>query len=187
VDKDNLRKLLLSKITSLSDSEIQSLSFRLTHQLIKFFSSRPELSNQVGGAFLPLKSELAPVYQELLHAIPLDLSFPVLVNGQMSFGIPNGMPKGGVWLDLPYHLVEPDWLLVPGLGFDLSGARLGRGKGYFDRYFFDQKQNEKDILSVGLAWSEQVIEKIPMEQHDCYLDFIITEDYCWDVNQQVKF
>jgi 5-formyltetrahydrofolate cyclo-ligase len=53
--------------------------------------------------------------------------------------------------------------------------------------FFDQKQNEKDILSVGLAWSEQVIEKIPMEQHDCYLDFIITEDYCWDVNQQVKF
>ena len=179
MDKENLRKFLLSKITSLSNNEIQSLSFRLTNQLIKFFSSHPELSNQVGGAFLPLKSEVAPVYQELLHAIPLDLSFPVLVNGQMSFGVPDGTPKGGVWLDWPYHMVEPDWLLVPGVGFDLSGARLGRGKGYFDRYLKD-----KDILSIGVTWSEQVIEKIPMEQYDCYLDFIITEDYCWDVDRK---
>ena len=180
--KDYLRKLLLSKITSLSDSEVQSLSFRLTNQLIKFFSSLPELSNQVGGAFLPLKSEIAPMYQELMHAVPLDLAFPVLVNGQMSFGIPNGMPKGRVWLDWPYHLIEPQWFLVPGLGFDFSGARLGRGKGYYDSYLED-----KDLLTIGIAWSEQVIEKIPMEQHDCYMDFIITEEFCWDVGQQVKF
>lgn len=131
---------------------------------------------------MPLKSEIAPMYQELMHAVPLDLAFPVLVNGQMSFGIPNGMPKGGVWLDWPYHLIEPQWFLVPGLGFDFSGARLGRGKGYYDRYLED-----KDLLTIGIAWSEQVIEKIPMEQHDCYMDFIITEEFCWDVGQQVKF
>ena len=131
---------------------------------------------------MPLKSEIAPMYQELMHAVPLDLAFPVLVNGQMSFGIPNGMPKGGIWLDWPYHLIGPQWLLVPGLGFDFSGARLGRGRGYYDRYLED-----KDLLTIGIAWSEQVIEKIPMEQHDCYMDFIITEEFCWDVGQQVKF
>jgi len=182
VGKDSLRKFLLTKISTLSDNEFQSLSFRLTTQLIKFFSSIPELSNQIGGAFLPLKSEVAPVYQEFMREVPVGLSFPVLVNGQMHFGIPNGLPKGVVWLEQPYHVVEPEWLLVPGVGFDLNGARLGRGKGYYDRYLED-----KEIMTVGVAWSEQIIEKIPVEQHDCHMDFIITEDFCWDVDQQVKF
>lgn len=162
--------------------ELQSLSFKLTNQLIKFFSSFPELTSQIGGAYLPLKAEIAPVYQELLHALPMDLAYPVLIEGQMQFGIPNGMPKGGTWLEPPYYLTTPEWFLVPGVGFDLSGARLGRGKGFYDRYFED-----KGALTIGLAWSEQIVEKVPVEQHDFHMDFIITESFCWNVIQQEKF
>lgn len=110
------------------------------------------------------------------------MAFPVLQNGEMLFGIPQGMPKGSTWLDHPYHLVEPEWMLVPGLGFDMHGSRLGRGKGFYDRYL-----ENKDVLKIGLAWSEQVIKKIPMEAHDARMDFIITEKFCWDVNQQKSF
>lgn len=180
--KDNLRTHLLSKLSALSHDSVQSLSFAVTNQLIKLFSSLPKLQGQVGAGFLPLKAEIAPVYQELFKAVPLALSYPVQVEGQMLFGIPNGLPKGLIWLNPPYTVVEPEWLLVPGVGFDLSGARLGRGKGFYDRYL-----ENKDVLKIGLAWSEQLVEKIPMEQHDCRMDFIITEECCWDVNQQEKF
>jgi len=182
VVKEKIRSELLKNISLLPHDEIQSLSFNLTNQLIKFISSLPELSEQIVGAYLPLKFEIAPVYQELLKEIPLNLAYPVLIEGQMAFGIPNGMPRGGTWLDQPYHLVEPNWFLVPGVAFDFKGTRLGRGKGYFDRYF-----DNRDVLKVGIAWSGQMIENVPFEQHDCQMDFIITEEFCWDVSQQLKF
>lgn len=167
---------------ALSDDQIQSLSFKLTEQIYKLLSSIPELGQEIGGAYLPLIAEIAPVYQELFKKFPVSLGFPVLLEGQMQFGIPNGMPKGTTWLEPPYQLVQPSWFFVPGVGFDLNGARLGRGKGYYDRYL-----EGHDGLKIGLAWSEQIVEKIPVESHDCHMDFIITENYCWDVNQQQKF
>lgn len=182
MSKEKIRSELLKKISLLSNDEVQSLSLNLTNQLIKFLSSLPELSDQIVGAYLPLKFEIAPVYQELLKVIPLNLAYPVLIEGQMGFAIPNGLPRGGTWLDRPFHIVEPKWFLVPGVAFDMSGMRLGRGKGYYDRYF-----ENKDVLKVGIAWSQQIIEHIPFEQHDCQMDFIITEEYCWDVSQQLKF
>ncbi len=166
----------------MSEDQIQSLSLRLTQQLFKLLSSFPDLSQEIGGAYLPLKDEIAPVYQELLKIFPAALAFPVLSDGQMLFGLPSGIPKGMTWLDQPYQLVKPTWFLVPGVGFDLGGVRLGRGRGYYDRYF-----ESHEGLKIGLAWSEQIREKIPVESHDSHMDFIITENYCWDVNQQLKF
>jgi 5-formyltetrahydrofolate cyclo-ligase len=182
VDKDNLRKELLDKLLLLSNDDIHSLSSSLTNQIIKLLHMYPILQGQVGAGYLPLKAEIAPVYQELFRAIPLNLAYPVLVDGEMRFGLPQGLPKGSTWLDPPYHLVEPSWLFVPGVGFDLNGARLGRGKGFYDRYL-----EEHMVMTIGLAWSEQVKEKIPMESHDSHMDFIITEKFCWNVEQQKKF
>lgn len=183
MEKSVLRKELLAKLSSLPNDEIVTLSFSLTKQLVKFLYMNPELMGQIGSAYMPLKAEVAPAYQELLHEVPLNLAFPVLVDGEMGFGIPQGMPKGGTWLEPPYALVTPSWILVPGVGFDLSGARLGRGKGFYDRYL----EGEDDALRIGLAWSKQIVDKVPVESHDCHMDFIITEDFCWDVNQQKRF
>jgi 5-formyltetrahydrofolate cyclo-ligase len=182
VSKEVLRAQLLNSLSQLSEDEIGSLSYSLTNQIIKFLKLNPDLTSQIGSAYLPLKAEIAPVYQMLLQSIPLALSFPVLEGTQMHFAIPDGMPRGGVWLDRPYHKVVPDWILVPGVAFDWEGARLGRGKGYYDRYL-----ESSDALRIGLAWSEQMKEKIPVESHDCHMDFIITEKFCWDVSQQIKF
>lgn len=182
MEKSNVRKQLVGKLSSLSNDQVLTLNFSLTKQLIKFLQTYPELKGQIGSAYLPLKLEVAPVYQELLHHLPLDLAFPVLIEGEMKFGIPQGMPRGGTWMDPPYVLVEPKWVLVPGLGFDFSGARLGRGKGFYDRYLENQQ-----ALRIGLAWTEQIVEKIPVEGHDCHMDFIITEDFCWNVDQQKRF
>ena len=182
MEKDILRADLLRSLTDLPSDEIQSLSFLLTNQIIKFLELNPQLTSLIGAGYMPLKAELAPLYQVLLHAAPVNLCYPILKMDKMSFAIPEGMPRGGVWLEKPYHEVVPDWLLVPGVGFDYTGARLGRGKGYYDRYL-----EGSQALKIGVAWTKQVKEKIPVESHDCHMDFIITEKFCWDVKQQIKF
>ncbi len=182
MDKEYVRLELLKALSSLGPEKIQSLSFSLTNQLIKLFKKFPELSGEIGAAYMPLKAEVAPVYQELLKAVPLCLAYPVMLDGAMGFAIPDGMPRGGIWLSPPFKPVAPHWFLVPGLGFDLSGARLGRGKGFYDRYFQDKKS-----LKIGLCWSGQMLEKIPVEKHDSHMDMIVTENFCWDVKQQMKF
>ena len=156
--KDILRSELLRSINALSNDEIQGLSFSVTNQIIKLLKMFPELAGQIGAGYLPLKAEIAPVYQVLLHAVPVAIAFPISKGEGMGFAIPDGMPRGGIWLQKPYSEVTPDWLLIPGVSFDLKGARLGRGKGYYDRYLANSK-----ALKIGIAWSEQLIEKIPVE------------------------
>lgn len=179
MNKEDLRKELLAKLASLSDEKIISLSFSLTQQLIKLFQTLPGQQSQIGAAYLPLRNEIAPVYQELLRSVPLMLSYPVLREGEMVFGMTEGLPSGSPWLDTPYTVVEPKWFLVPGVGFSTLGQRLGRGKGYYDRFLETHAG-----IKIGLAWSGQLKENIPVESHDCHMDFIVTENFCWDVNQQ---
>ncbi len=97
----------------------------------------------------------------------------------MAFAMTEGLPSGAPWLVPPYKVVEPEWYLVPGVGFSLEGKRLGRGKGFYDRFL----ENRKGI-KIGLAWSGQLKENLPVESHDCHMDFIVTENFCWDVKQQ---
>ncbi len=64
-----------------------------------------------------------------------------------------------------------DLVLVPGLGFDRRGARLGHGKGYFDKFLKKVKRAKK----IGIAFREQVLEKIPLERHDQRVERVITD------------
>jgi 5-formyltetrahydrofolate cyclo-ligase len=66
--------------------------------------------------------------------------------------------------------VSPDILLVPALAFGRSGERLGRGRGYYDKYL----ENFNNI-TIGLGLSDQIIEDIPMEKHDCFMNWIVTD------------
>jgi 5-formyltetrahydrofolate cyclo-ligase len=172
---------MLHKFDNLSDIELRSINQALTIQIVKFFTSRPELLSQAGAAYLPLKKEVAVNLKEFKKIYPLQLSFPILVAEQMKFAFPGDGPLKGIWLQPPYELVLPDWFFVPGLAFSLTGARLGRGKGFYDRFFYSNKG-----LKIGLCWSEQILENVPSEAHDAMMDFIITENFCWNVKEQNK-
>jgi 5-formyltetrahydrofolate cyclo-ligase len=62
-----------------------------------------------------------------------------------------------------------DLVLVPGLAFDLSGNRLGRGRGFYDRILADASG-----IKCGVCHNFQLLEKIPVEAHDAKVDFIFT-------------
>jgi 5-formyltetrahydrofolate cyclo-ligase len=67
------------------------------------------------------------------------------------------------------ELKQLDFVLVPGLGFTLSGYRLGRGKGYYDRLLATLSG-----FKCGVAFDCQVINELPLESHDVRLNCILT-------------
>ena len=71
--------------------------------------------------------------------------------------------------------IVPNFILLPMLAFDRNKNRLGYGKGFYDKYLNKYLRSNKKILTVGVAFSFQKYHKIPVNNKDFKLDFIITE------------
>ena len=69
----------------------------------------------------------------------------------------------------------PDIMLVPLLVFDNNKCRLGYGKGFYDRYLNRYLKIFKNILTVGAAFSFQKHHKLPLNDKDVKLNYILTE------------
>jgi 5-formyltetrahydrofolate cyclo-ligase len=69
----------------------------------------------------------------------------------------------------------PDIILVPLLTFDKDKYRIGYGKGFYDRYLNKYKKKFKNILTVGIAFSFQKYHKLPTDNTDVKLNYILTE------------
>lgn len=67
---------------------------------------------------------------------------------------------------------EIDFILVPGLGYDCRGGRLGRGKGFYDRTL---RLVSESCRKMGIFFSKQEVSVIPEEGHDVRLDVVVTE------------
>lgn len=72
-------------------------------------------------------------------------------------------------------LVEPDVFLVPLIGFNRAGHRLGQGGGFYDRVLC-RARSLRTIKAIGLAYSAQEEPSLPVESHDMRLDAIVTEN-----------
>ncbi|KAM7423478.1 hypothetical protein PAMA_000026 [Pampus argenteus] len=70
-----------------------------------------------------------------------------------------------------------DLILMPGLGFDRSGKRLGRGKGFYDNYLERCSRHPKGKpYTVALAFKEQLCPEIPVDDNDVLIDEVLFED-----------
>jgi len=59
--------------------------------------------------------------------------------------------------------------IIPGIAFDGHKNRLGRGKGYYDRFFSENKS-----LKIGVCFDFQLLETIPVSLHDVKMDKIVS-------------
>jgi 5-formyltetrahydrofolate cyclo-ligase len=84
------------------------------------------------------------------------------------FGIPE--PKQEFYR--PVALAEVDLIIMPGVAFDLSGHRMGFGKGFYDKLL---GRANGPISTIGLAFDFQLLPEIPVLKHDVKLCKIITE------------
>lgn len=71
-------------------------------------------------------------------------------------------------------------MLIPGLGFSAQGERLGRGKGFYDRYLNNYKG-----FKIGVCFDCQLSEvSLPTDSWDIKMDYIITETKCIDLRKK---
>lgn len=69
-------------------------------------------------------------------------------------------------------IVEPDVIVMPLLGFDKHGTRLGYGGGYYDRTL---AMLNKTPRLIGYAFASQELDHVPRDRHDVPLDAVVTE------------
>ena len=67
---------------------------------------------------------------------------------------------------------ELDLIFVPGLCYDLHGARLGYGLGHYDRLLAEVRP---DCILVGLCFDDLLVQRLPSEPHDVAMNYIATE------------
>ena len=75
------------------------------------------------------------------------------------------------------NVEDLDLVMVPGVGFDARGARMGHGKGYYDKLL---EHARADTPLIALAFECQMFEDIPVAEHDIFMDKVITEDRVYE-------
>lgn len=75
------------------------------------------------------------------------------------------------------NVEELDLIMVPGVGFDARGARMGHGKGYYDKLL---EHARPDTPLIALAFECQMFEEIPVAGHDVFMDKIVTEECIYE-------
>ena len=70
------------------------------------------------------------------------------------------------------YLNSIDLVIVPGVAFDRNKSRLGRGKGYYDRYFINKR-----IVKIGVCFDFQLLESIPIDSFDIKMDKVVTNSF----------
>ena len=71
-----------------------------------------------------------------------------------------------------------DIFLVPGVGFDIKGTRLGKGSGLYDQ-LLSQHLNS---IFIGITDKNHIVDEIPFENHDIQMHSLITHDEFIDIN-----
>jgi 5-formyltetrahydrofolate cyclo-ligase len=136
-------------------------------------------------AYLALKDELdlSPALESALRA-GKSVALPRFVPDQANYCAAlvtesfASLPTGAFGIREPGEtapvlpLNQLDFILVPGVAFDASGGRLGRGKGFYDRLLANV--NNATCIKCGIAADEQIVTGIPAEPHDVPMNFILT-------------
>lgn len=166
---------MLERRNALAAGEVTRRSKRVQEFLL---NSKEFKSAKTIGAYYAFGSEVkTDLIIEQARSLGKKIALPSVEGDGLTFyELSSGkyLVKGrfGIMEPLPYgHVEKIDLLMVPGIAFDKKGYRLGYGKGYYDKFLAKKK-----MASIGLAYSFQLLESLPVDRHDEKLDAVATED-----------
>lgn len=181
MNKSELRKVLkerrraiekserLKKSTMICKSVTESHIFKESDVVMIYLSFSDEVDTEeiITTAFREGKKVIVPV-------VDGDVMFASVLNSREQ------LKKGAFGISEP--VIKEEWTgkvdlcIIPGLGFDRKGGRIGFGRGYYDKFL-----SKTPCKRIGLAFSEQIAEDVFGEEHDISMDIIVTEEemfYC---------
>jgi 5-formyltetrahydrofolate cyclo-ligase len=181
VTKKEIRQQIRTRMASLSPAELHERSVQACARLcqtreyaraeiLMVFLSLPtevDTTSLVLQAWRDRKRVLAPkVSWEQRRMLPIQINSLSDDLSESLLGIRE--PADGV----PIPLANIDLVIVPGIGFDLRGNRLGRGRGFYDRFL---AHRDWAGIACGLALEDQVVEEVPVSEHDRRVQMLVTE------------
>jgi len=177
--KEELRKEFLKKMRALSIEEVKERS-----QCIQKKLERLELYQKAKKimVYYPLKGEV-DLLDMVREAKRKTFCFPKIEKERLvPYQVKNletDFEKGKFGIKEPIEgkcrrveVEELDLVIVPGVAFDHEKNRLGRGKGYYDRFL----KELKDTISVGVAFNFQIIDNLPyLSSQDERVNILVSE------------
>ncbi len=181
--KAELRSQIRAALKNISAEKRQSDSAKLCASLkgqsvfqnaasILFFASRPDepdlwpLLNEVLAGKKMIALPCFDEDKQAYHSRRVKDIHVEIMSGK--FGIREPAPT---CVAIP--LDDLDLVLVPGIAFDANGHRLGRGKGFYDRLLKDFAGTK-----IGIAFDEQIVGAVPVENSDVKMDVVLTPTRC---------
>jgi 5-formyltetrahydrofolate cyclo-ligase len=178
-DKDRVRKILRGKKEAMVPEERLEKSHRICRHLTKiirdgetvmvFTSKEKEVNTRplILALFRKGNPVVVPIIVKEDFSLRLSYlrDFSVLVPS--TFGVPE--PIGS---EIPAAAEDIGTIILPMLGFDRTGGRIGYGAGYYDR-FLSKNQN---LRKIGIAFACQEVESLPVDENDIRMDVIISEN-----------
>jgi len=179
--KQKIREKLLMKRKGLSSYDYKSVNKQILHRLVHLDTFKKAQTIHI---YLPIvkqkEVDTLPVIGSLLEkgknvVVPITefdriaLRHVALDNMKDLKTNRWGVPEPVQQIDI--DIQELDLVIVPMVGGDMHGNRLGYGKGYYDSFL-----KEVNCPKIGLLPETCLVDNIPVEEHDVPLDYLITED-----------
>lgn len=177
MDKKELRTLIRQRKRQLSEARRQELSFAVSVNLLH---NHYVAAARVVMLYSPLTDEVDISWlTERLHEMGKTIVLPVVTGEEtMTARLYEGQ---SALVSGAYGIREPDGTtdvniqdievaIIPGLAFDGNRHRLGRGKGYYDRFLADTPH----LYKIGVCFPFQIVDYVPCDIHDVVMDEVVT-------------
>ena len=184
----------------LTKSEIRNSSFKLRKSLsiTKFYKSYNATKNFLKyfevflngavGCYWPLSNEIdtRPIISFLIKK-KIPIALPLISNGKMIFKL--WKPQDQLYYS-KYKFYSPNFnnktlipkiIITPSLAVDSEGNRIGYGKGFYDKYY----NNNKSVIYIGYVYAEQSFKALPFEKHDLKLNAIVTDNFVKIIDEKL--
>jgi 5-formyltetrahydrofolate cyclo-ligase len=144
---------------------------RVMRAMRRAITDRPERSERIWDhvrSLLPVNAGLRLMVYESITGEPETASF---VEWCTSVDVDVAVPTEHADPASP----DPSWpdvVIVPGLAFTAQGDRLGQGGGWYDRFLAGVRA---ECRTIGVGFVEQIVDTLPVEDHDVRLDHVVTE------------
>jgi 5-formyltetrahydrofolate cyclo-ligase len=172
--KKELRRLIARRKASLPDATLKSLStdiletlenhpvFRSSNTILLYHSMEDEVYTH---AFIEKWSKQKHILLPVVQGDELEIR---------SYHDSDGLTVGAYGIKEPtgagfHDYARIDLVVVPGVAFDISGSRLGRGKGYYDKLL-----PKLTARKIGICFPFQLLDEIPAEEFDARVDEVIS-------------
>ncbi|MCB1499301.1 MAG: 5-formyltetrahydrofolate cyclo-ligase [Bauldia sp.] len=187
--KSELRDLALHRRDATGPAYRSAASAAIAERIAPLIAAAAPAS--IAG-YVAMRSEVDPApILAAAHRRGIAIGLPAILPGaELAFrryepGAP--LASGGFGTVVPAATagtLDPDLIIVPVVGFDRAGARLGYGKGHYDRTIAALHARRLRPPLVGIAFALQEVDTIPAEPHDARLDVVVTETEILDFRER---